>query len=209
MKFLQAHLQPAGQRGFTLLELLVVIMVMVTLAVLTLPALSGPMQSLRLGGAAGKIESQFSLARQVALARNLPVEVRIYRDEDAGESGEWNTVAVVIASSETGETLEWVTKAIPLPEGVVFDSDASYSSLLGGQTPYSGVEDAQAPASIRGKAYQGFAFVSDGATNLPSGSNWCLTLKPRGQSAGSDRPAQNFVTIVLDARSGQTIAYRP
>ena len=79
--------------GFTLIELLSVIAIVSILAVTTLPAIRGTLDGVTISGAAGVVESELSFARQVAMSRNLPVEVRFYKHDD-GNGMAWRAVAL-------------------------------------------------------------------------------------------------------------------
>ncbi len=69
-------------RGFTLIEVLVVISIIVLLMSLAVPALVSVMQGNRLSTAGQNMVSRLSQAQQLASAQNLPVEVRFYQFQD-------------------------------------------------------------------------------------------------------------------------------
>jgi len=64
-------------RGFTLLQLLVVIGVMFVLAAMGLPRISSSLDGIAVRGAATDVASAFALARNAALVRSAYVAVRI------------------------------------------------------------------------------------------------------------------------------------
>lgn len=208
-----------GKRGgaFTLLELLSVMAVISMLAVASVPALRGTLDGINVSGAAGVAEAEILLARQTAISRNLPVEVRIYKHDD-GSGEAWRMLAIVIPAALSGRASdEWVTSGKVLPGNVVIEPTQEYSTVLGKAVPasadkiapWSSQESAIAPKLLQNKNFVGFLFNPDGSTNLPNGQPWCLTLKnPRSQPVG-DGPAANYVSIVLDSLTGRTLAYQP
>ncbi len=206
-----------GAAGFSLIELLSVMMLLSVLAVAAVPAMKGTLDGINISGAAGVAQAEFALARQTAMSRNLPVELRIYQHDD-GSGLAWRAMSMVIPASMSGQaTDEWVTRGKVLPGGVAFDDTQEYSTMISQAQPTAGepiapwktTEVSTAPALVRNKSYVGFLFNPDGSTNLPNGQPWCLTLKnPRSQSA-SGKPAANFVAIVVDSLTGRTMVYQP
>lgn len=218
LNFIENFLHPQKRRaGFTLIELLTVITVMSLLAAAVAPALRGTIEGIAIRGAADLTESEIALARQTALARNLPVEVRLYRYNDGTGEG-WRVLASVIPASVSGQAAdEWITPGKVLPGGVVMDDAEEYSTVISNtmvegdaqQRPWTGEEAATAPRLLRNRSYVAFRFRSDGSTSLGSGEPWCLTLKsPHSQSIGS-APAANYVSLVLDTDTGRVLSYQP
>jgi len=208
----------SGKRaGFTLVELLLVIAVLTLLAMATVPAMRGSLDGITIRGAADLMESEFSLGRQAALSRNLPVEVRIYRYDD-GSGAAWRMVATVIPAAVSNQAAdEWITPGRVLPGGVVMDDSEEYSTVLSNtmsegdvrQRPWTGVEAGTAPGKLKDLPYVAFRFKPDGSTSLGGAEPWCLTLKnPLSQSVGN-APAANYVSLVLDSHTGRVLFYQP
>jgi uncharacterized protein (TIGR02596 family) len=186
------------------------------LAAVTLPAMRGTLDGISVSGAAGLAQAEILLARQTAISRNVPVEVRFYKHDD-GTGDAWRIIGVVIPSSASGRTEdEWITAGKMIPGNVVIQDGADFSTVLDRArpkadqiAPWSAQESSTAPRLLKDKSYVGFRFNPDGSTNLPSGQAWCLTLKnPNSRPVGT-RPAANFVAIVLDSLTGRTVAYQP
>lgn len=203
--------------GFTLIELLSVIAIVSILAVTTLPAIRGTLDGVTISGAAGVVESELSFARQVAMSRNLPVEVRFYKHDD-GNGMAWRAVATVIPSSVSGAAAdEWLSRGKVLPGNVVADDAQEYSTLISragaasstNAGPWAATESSTAPGILRGKSYVGFQFRPDGSINLPNGQPWCVTLRSFTSRQTGSAPADNYVSIVLDSLTGRTMSYQP
>jgi len=211
------RLAPTSEEAFSLVELLTVIALLSILAVATVPSLRGTMDGITINGAAGVIEAELSLARQTALSRNLPVEVRIYQHDD-GTGVAWRMVALVIPASVTGKAAdEWVSRGKVLRGSVVIDDAKEFSTVVsdakkagaGVVAPIRSEESASAPPLLREKAYVAFQFKPDGSTNLPNGQPWCLTLRNLNGHPSGNAPAANYVSLVLDSLTGRTIAFQP
>lgn len=219
MKAPRFHLPPSRfcpWKGFSLIELLSVMAVISTLAAVTLPAMRGTLDGISVSGAAGLTQSEILLARQTAMSRNMPVEVRLYKHDD-GTGDAWRVIGLVIPSAASGRAEdEWITAGKIIPGNVVIQDGTDFSTVLEKArpqsdqiAPWSAQESATAPRLLRGKSYVGFRFNPDGSTNLPIGQAWCLTLKnPNSRPVGT-KPAANFVAIVLDSLTGRTVAYQP
>ena len=206
-----------SRAGFSLIELLSVMTLLSVLAVATVPAMKGTLDGVTISGAAGIAESEMSLARQTAMSRNLPVEVRIYRHDDGGGMA-WRVMATVIPATVSGQAAdEWVTRGKVLPGNVVMDDALEYSTLLSeaeaasgdAMGPWTSTETAAAPGVLRNKSYVAFQFKPDGSTNLPNGQPWCLTLRNYNSRPTGSAPAANYVSIVLDSLTGRTMSYQP
>ena len=175
------------------------------------------MDGINISGAAGLAEAEILLARQTAISRNLPVEVRFYKHDD-GTGDAWRVVAVVIPAAASGQASdEWMTAGKVLPGSVIIVDSDSFSTVLSKASaltsekiaPWTSQEPGTSPRLLQNKSYVAFRFNPDGSTNLPSGQPWCLTLKnPRSQPVNG-APAANYVSIVLDSLTGRTMAYQP
>lgn len=112
---------PAGARGFTLLELIVVLALAGMLAALVAPSFSGTLASARLRAGAAELRATMSFARTLAAAQSRPRSVAI--DPATGQYG---------VAGEGGRRL---------PEGVRVDSIrvggavAEYGENAGGGPP--------------------------------------------------------------------------
>ncbi len=213
------------RRGFTLIELLLVMAIITMIASLTVPAMRGILDGLNIAGAGDTVGAELALARQSAVSRNLPVEVRFYKD-GTGNPGEYRSMSLVIPPSSTsaGNRVDRLTSLKSLPTGVGFDlTEPKFSTILSGATaadptnpdqlgPISDTEPTDAPKQVAGKEYVAFTFRPDGTTNLDAttGNSWCLTVRKINDATGnSDRPANNFISIVVDPLSGKTLSFQP
>lgn len=132
----------AGRRGFTLVELLLVLALLVVVAALAAPGLSGPWSGQRLRDAAGTVRNEVAQARLAALRSGVPHGVWLEPgggwlrvaplDDTAGDAapalGEFlggpSAGAAAPAHDETlrGPERHCRRAAAALPEGLVFAS---------------------------------------------------------------------------------------
>jgi len=205
---IRGNFREGGLGGFSLLELLSVVAILGILAVATLPALRGTLSGYQIHGAADVLGADMSLARQVAMTRNVPTEVRLYKiRRDGDDQEEWCALGIVIPAAASGQSAdEWVVAVRALPASVIVDGSATYSTLL--DQPEA-TEAAGAPAMVRGKKYVAFQFNPDGSTNLSKNSTWSLTLRnAKGRPEGG-APAANYAVFVFDPLTGRASYYQP
>lgn len=208
----------SSKRAFSLIELLSAMVLISILTVATVPALRGTLDGFNVSGAAGVAEAEMSLARQTAISRNLPVEVRFYKYDD-GSGNAWRLMAVVIPAWASGQAAdEWISNGRVLPGNVVLDDGSEYSTILskaagssgsGKKAPWVAQESTSAPRLLQGRSYVGFLFNADGSTNLPNDQPWCLTLKNPHSKPSETGPAANYVSLVVDSATGRTLSYQP
>jgi uncharacterized protein (TIGR02596 family) len=209
-----AERQPAA---FSILELLVVIAIIAILATLATAGLDSVSRSAKLASAAQRLGDQIALARQTAAARNLPVEVRLYKlpdfDQTSGSPTVWRGLQVFLVE---GGNATPVTRPLFFPNRVIVSENGAVSPLLQNSTSGLGEEitplgrvGAFGSADVR---YKSFTIRPNGtltaSNNIPS-ENWFLTLhhendpKPDG-----DKPA-NFATIQINPITGKVSILRP
>ncbi len=206
----------ASHRGFSLLELLVAVAIMVTAAVLVGPSSASMIDAWKLTLGGRNVVDKLNIARQRAISRNRTVEVRFYQyaDSDAGEktgavaSGKYRA----FQTFEINETGQYVPfgKVERLPNTVAMERSGELTSLF------------NAPAGVRagsggetlpglGTAYNfiAFQFKPDGSTNLSHDALWFLTLCEirAGDSLAALPP--NYYTIQIDSFNGHIKSYRP
>lgn len=179
----------------------------------TLPALRGTLDGYNISGAADLVGAELALARQTAISRNLPVEVRIYRHNDGTEEA-WRVLGLVIPAAASGaEEDEWIAPGKVLPGNILFDDNGDFSTIVSeadaSLVPRRGTEAATAPGILKNKEYVAFRFQPDGSTNLPTNQAWCMTLRSPRSSPEGGMPAANYVSIVLDSLTGRSMTFQP
>ncbi len=215
------HPRPArAHRGFTMIELLVVLSIMAILAALAVPSFRSVVQNYQLKDSGNRVIGFISQSRQWALSKNQEVEVRFYKD---AKNGRYDSLVSVADTGTSTSSVQWLSKPYYLPAGVAFNvSNTAYSPLITSistgtatpNSPYAVSADSNSatPSSLQGESYVAFRFRPDGSTDLDPGANanaWCITLTSLDSAAGTSTPANDFVTILVDPVMGRTRLYQP
>ncbi len=141
-----------GERGFTLLELVIVLLIAGLVVSLVLPSVSGTLESGRLRSAASEVRAVFNLARTLAASAGRERVVTIRPDRGAyGVGGEERTVpeGVTIASvrggSEGPDPGEFRVRFFP--DGSAEEAEVVLTSRTGGRLrvvvdPLTGIAEA-------------------------------------------------------------------
>lgn len=208
--------------AFSLGELLGVMAICAILAALAVPAFQQIGTSSTLNAAGQSVVDVFTLARQIALTRNRPVEVRIYKlpapEQPTGTPTQYRALQILL--NNAGQ-LSPFAKPVYLSAPIVLSDNVKTSSLLPAPTdpilpeltPLDG--DPALPVVEKNYRYRKFQFQSDGSTDLPPSSStadpaWFLSLHATREpvKATTGLPA-NFITVQLDPQTGGTKVYRP
>ncbi len=192
------------RRGFSLLELALVLAVSAVLFALAALSYSGMMQSAALTTAADTISETFAEGRTSAMARNTTVEVRFY--DVPSEPGAASTYsALQLHAIESNGTCSAVNHVMSLSPWVSMDATASHSPLIA-SNPQTATPD---PTDTRLNAQtRVFHFLPDGTTDLNPATNWFVTVRPAGQSNPANFPS-NWACVKIDPTTGHPQIYRP
>lgn len=159
------------EKGFTLVEMLVIMAILVLLCSLLVPAVSGILHGLRMEQGIGSLRSCIELARLEAGAQNRPVEVRFFRDPNGSIAfGHYMGFQLFILK-ESG--MKPLSPLIRLPVGVVIGYD-DRTSLLNA----SGIGSGTGSGISASWVYRSFEIAPSGETSLPRITNTpiCLAL---------------------------------
>ena len=213
----------SARRGFSLIELVVVVAIIGIIAVFAVPAASTIIRGSQLTQASQVMQDQISLARQYALTKNRPVEVRFYRfadieapgeDLEKPETGKFRAIQL-FEIRETGEPSP-LGKIHRMPVACMINSDL-LSTLVdengtGDQAPRKPNEkDPELPRGVKKQyEYCSFRFMPDGSTNLNPSKTWYTTVHQVTDIVrDKNTPPPNFFTLQIDPVSGTTKSYRP
>lgn len=129
-----------GARGFSLLELLLVVAIAGLLAVVVLPSLPGTLESARLRGSAGEVRATFTLARTLAVSesRNRSVTFDLGSGEYGidGDARKWLLPEKIrLASVRLGDATaeRGVVRVRFYPDGSADEAEVEVASRGGGK----------------------------------------------------------------------------
>lgn len=203
--------------AFSLIELLVVIAIIVILSVLATAGLNSVSRSTKLANTAQRLGDQIALARQTAVARNLPVEVRLYKlpefDSTTGGASLWRGTQLFILD---GAMAVPASRLLLFPHRVIVSENATVSPLL--QNSSTGLGAEITPTSNVGAfstgnvRYKAFTIRPNGtlaASNSIPDLNWFFTLHQENDQKPDGLKPANFVTIQINPVTSKVTVLRP
>jgi len=212
-------------RGFTLVEMLVVMGIMAVMVAIAVPVLSSLSGAYSLDSAGQGVSAQFTLARQTALASSHPVEVCFFQIADYNSSV--TTVYRAMQCFEEGDnsTIIPISKAYFFPATVKIitgQANGTDASSLLDSTKYLGVYlvpsgDANhaLPPPYGMSTYSYIRIRSNGQIDQSGGTgtttwiNGTVTLAMETAPLTSTGLPSNYVTIQINSITGTTRFFRP
>ncbi|WP_395744369.1 Verru_Chthon cassette protein D [Prosthecobacter sp.] len=211
------------RRGFSLIEMLVVVSIVVMLLALATPALTRTLQASRLAAAGEAMLGSIAEAQQTAFATNTPVDMRFFSFmEDVDQAPMYHSYQLFkITQSTQGsggsatvkEAVVPVGNLIRLPEGVIIPTDNQLTGIFstsggsgGGSTglPDTKENSQVGYAGVTGATYNAIRFLPDGT---------CRTVGAtvNGLATVSFQPSlqQNFFTMTFGSGPAVTLATLP
>jgi len=233
MNLFSPNRRPLRVAGFTLIEILVVVTIMIALLAVGTPALMRTMQASRLVNAGDGLMGAISEAQQISFAQNIPVEMRFFKFPEGLDTENnfraYQTFKVTQVFDTAGtvtEQLVPVNNLVRLSDSVIIVPDTTLSPILmssggdfedtkkGGSAGYSGVSGAR---------YNALRFMPDGScrtvgaatgglaaltyNNLPE--SFLTVASESGQAITLENLPKNFYTIQIDPFTGKARNYRP
>ncbi len=206
------------QSAFTLMEMLVVITVIGVLFAFSAPQLFSLLQSSSLTSAGSLMRNKLSQAQQMALSKNIDVEVRFFKfSDDLQAQVEDEIRGFQFFQYDEEGIANPVSQFFRVQAPVIISTNSKLSTLLqpggGGASPSTGKYDIPRGSGNGRKSatYVSFRFRPDGSTDLPGRSadkgTWFITLVKEGSDQG--KVPKNFYTVQIDPYNGKISEYRP
>lgn len=212
---------PQHPRGFTLIEILIVVAIMTVLLTLAASSAGNMLDTIRMRDAIQSVQSQFESARQTASTTNTTIVVRIYKEEDEFGVPQWSAIEFGNTDFEPNpDSANYTNPETPgyepdlkplspiqrLPAGYIFHPSSTYSTLLNNTSDlHTGTSPNPAGVS---REFVSFVILPDNRTNLPTSTNWTLTIVKTNETDSSALP-DNYTTLELDPTTARIRSYRP
>lgn len=216
-------------RGFTLVEVLVVLALIAMLLFFTVPGFRDVLKSTKLTGCADQIVADIALARQTAVKESVPVEVRFYKylDPNARNEQRFGAYQCFRLLQDLNSPSDYTTQriAVPIfekvkfvPQGVVLVDAAQWSTLVTDEVIKKDRERVRGlvPGERDTEAeYYSFLITPEGETNLDkSGSKqWFITLVTEAELLKAPDPhamkPSNFIALQIDPYTANLRRYQP
>jgi|GEM_PF-3333260 len=191
-------------RGFSLFEMLTILLIISLIAAMSVPALIPTLQSKSLTAAGDQFEQTLKNARQLALAEDVVVDFEIVGLDRASGTGLQFEGYRVWKWLPNGERRQ-VDKVQWLEGAFVFSQDHSTLITDGAAEQETG----SLPGLDESVEIVRFSIFPNGETNLPEragGDNWHVTICALPQ--GGELPP-NFIAFRINQTNAHVIGYRP
>jgi uncharacterized protein (TIGR02596 family) len=195
--------------AFTLIELMVVVVIAGLLLALATPGLSRALAANRLTAAGEGLLFKVSLAQQLAVTENRPVELRFYTYTADGVDG--FHAYQLFFQNQSGGVSSAIENASYLGEGSVVLAQGNLSPLLAALNNGAKTAAQEEPFKSRAASYQSMVFYPNGTTsvNLPLRQSYLTMMQPADLGGDGASVPANYYTLQIDPVTGRGRSYRP
>ena len=200
MELAPAMTRRSREWGFSLLELLIVVAIMITLMSLATPALTSLLESGNLARGGQALADEINLARQLAASQNRVVELRILKNETPPGYG-----LLQVWGTDAGGTNVPLSRVMKLPQNIVIAENTTLSAAIE-KTPTATMPT---NSSMAGRAYTYLRIRPSGAVDPSLAMSNFFFAVVSSRSATNSALPPNYVTIQVNPLTGTPLVYRP
>ncbi|MDB4662864.1 Verru_Chthon cassette protein D [Verrucomicrobiales bacterium] len=198
-------------RGFSIIELMIVITIMGMLVGVTLGGVLPMLHAYRLSSSAGQLQADLAYGSQLSGKLNVPIEFRFYRHDDLNSGRNlkaFRSYQLVKRDGKTGDVIP-LNRITHFEIGIVIHELENFSSILDIGEQDAGQQDPTIPLGNQTSdeySYIEIQYRPDGSTTLPKDKIWCVTLVNENR-ADEDILPENFRTLVINPVTGSVRKY--
>jgi uncharacterized protein (TIGR02596 family) len=217
------------RRGFTLVEILIVLALIAMLLFFTVPGLKDVLKGSKLTNAADQMVGDLNLARQTAIKESIPVEVRFFkfRDPVAQNEERFSAYQCYRLAQDLNSPSDYSVKRIPkpifekvrmIPQGVVLVASEKWSPVLADESinhdtdRVRGLIPGERDTEVE---YYSFIISPEGETSLDrtGAKQWYISMVTESEYRKAADPAAlkpaNFITLQIDPFTANVRRYQP
>lgn len=201
---------PSAPSGFTLVELVVVIAIVVMLIAVATPYTLAALQSANLTSAGDTLMQKLAMAQQRSLTENRPIGLDFYYyTEDEIKGCHAMQMIAYNPANNQATPLEppvyWNKQNVVLVEG---ELSPMFST---NQTAISTGQATQNPFQSLGATFRRIVFYPNGSTSLrvPLRTAYLTLISTKSYKADLSTAPPNYYTVQIDPVTGRGHSYRP
>jgi uncharacterized protein (TIGR02596 family) len=190
----------ASRPAFTIIEMLTVVMIMAAFMAVAGFGLHNSWRSQQIAASASMLEQEFALAKTLAIKRNQPVELRLYKTKDEYQTnaeGQYRAFHIVSISPTGVGFGGLLTEVRRFESTVVMVPFEKFSSVIALEQT---LEAGQQGATDSDYKYIGIEIRPDGSTSLDPDPEkpWTITLVPDVFAEDQTTLPKDFRTLVIN-----------
>lgn len=196
--------------GFSLVELVIVVAIMVMLIAVATPYTLGALQSANLTSAGDTLMQKLAMAQQRSLTENRPVGLDFYYYTEDNVQG-CHAIQMISYNPATNQVTQLEPPVYWNKQSVVIVEGALSPMFSINQTPISTGQATQNPFKSLNATYYRVIFYPNGSTSLrvPLRTAYLTLISTKSYKADLSTAPPDYYTVQIDPVTGRGHSYRP